>query len=576
MSLQSPQHSRIERLIAITRVVMAIAALLAIWLDPSQPASYTQLAYTSLFCYLLYALGVALLAWQAVVSLRRFQLVTHILDLAFFSLLIYITEGSSSPFFVYFVFSLVCATLRWRWHGILWTAIAALTIFLGMGVYAATLLHDPVFKLNRVIIRAVYLAMAAALLGYLGAHKRRVDGNMTKLAAWPRGTFQEVSPLVQNELAYAANLLHAPRVLMFWEEPDEPWIHLAVWSHNAFHLSREPPDSFDRLVAEPLIDASFFSPDARVPVPRAFYMSSAGLLSWDGPPLHPNVQTRFAIGPVLSPHLRGATFTGRLIFLDMRRLTPDELVLSNIVAHQVVADMDQFYLSRRLQQAAVTEERLRLARNLHDGLLQSLTGMSLQMAAVRRLLEENLHAARDHLLEIQRLIAEEQRDLRFLVRELKSATLDASAGDFNLTSRLAAASEQIERQWGLRVELSAKLSEPQLPTGLAHEIYYIVHEALVNAARHACASTVRVEIEGQNDHVQISVADNGCGFSFRGRYTLPALIALQLGPVMLRDRVASLGGTLALDSTAAGSRLVICLSLAATEEHPANTLSARQ
>ena len=427
MSLQSPQQSRIERLIAITRVVMAVAALLAIWLDPS-PARYARVAYTSLTCYLVYALTLALLAWQAIVFLGRLKFITHILDLVFFSLLIYLTEGSSSPFFVYFVFSLVCATLRWRWHGTLWTAIAALTMFIGMGVYGAVVSHNPAFTLNRVIVRAVYLAVAAALLGYLAAHKRRVDSNMSKLAAWPRGTFREVSALAQNELAHAADLLHAPRVLMFWEEPEEPWIHLAVWSHDAFHLSREPPDTFDRLVAEPLIDASFFSPDARVPAPRVLYTSSAGLRSWDGTPLHPHVQTRFAIGPVLSSHLHGATFEGRLFFLDMRRLTPDEIVVSDIVAHQVVADMDQFYLSRRLQQAAVTEERLRLARNLHDGLLQSLTGMSLQMAAVRRLLEENLHAARDHLLEIQHLIAEEQRDLRFLVRELKSATLDGIQG----------------------------------------------------------------------------------------------------------------------------------------------------
>ena len=91
MSLQSPQQSRIEWLIAIARVVMAITALLAIWLDPSQPASYAQLAYASLLCYLLYTLGMALLAWQAVVSLRRLKLVTHSLDLTFFSLLIYIT-----------------------------------------------------------------------------------------------------------------------------------------------------------------------------------------------------------------------------------------------------------------------------------------------------------------------------------------------------------------------------------------------------------------------------------------------------------------------------------------------------
>jgi hypothetical protein len=222
MSLQSPQQSRIERLIAITRVVMASAALLAIWLDPSQPARYAQIAYASLTCYLVYALALALLAWQAVVSWRRLQLITHVLDLAFFSLLIYLTEGRDPPFFVYFVFSLVCATLRWRWQETLWTAVAALTMFIGIGVYAAIVLHDPGFALNRIIIHAVYLALAAALPGYLGAHKHRVDRHMSKLAAWPRGTFREVSALIQNKLAHAADLLHALRVLMCWEEPEEP------------------------------------------------------------------------------------------------------------------------------------------------------------------------------------------------------------------------------------------------------------------------------------------------------------------------------------------------------------------
>jgi len=76
MSLQSPQQSRIEQLIAITRVVMAVAALLAIWLDPSQPAKYARVAYASLTCYLVYALALALLAWQAVVSLRRLRFTT--------------------------------------------------------------------------------------------------------------------------------------------------------------------------------------------------------------------------------------------------------------------------------------------------------------------------------------------------------------------------------------------------------------------------------------------------------------------------------------------------------------------
>jgi signal transduction histidine kinase len=574
MNLLTPHERRTERLIATTRVVMAVAPLLALWLDPSQAAKYALIAYVSLTCYIAYALALALVAWRADVFLGRLKLITHAADLAFFSLLIYLTEGPISPFFVYFVFSLVCATVRWEWHGTLWTAMAALTMFTGMGVYAGIVLDDPAFKLNRVIVRAVYLAMAAALLGYVGAYRRRVDSNMSKLAAWPRITLGEASALVPNVLGHAADVLNAPRVLMTWEELEEPWIHLALWSRNECHLSREPPDTFEPLVAEPLMGASFLSPDARLPVPTVLYTSSAGLQRWDGAPLHPDLQTRYAVGTVLSTHLRGATFEGRLFFLDMRSLTLDALVLSDIVARQVAADIDQFYLSRRLQQAAVTEERLRLARNLHDGLLQSLTGMSLQLAEVRRLLEKDPHAAREYFLEIQRLIADEQRDLRFLVRELKSDPLDASEADFNLVTRLQAAGEQIKRQWGLRVELGIKLPELRIPRALAHEIYYIVHEALVNAARHACASAVRAELELQNDHVQITIVDNGRGFPFRGRYNLAALISLQLGPMMLKDRIASVGGALVVDSTADGARLDICLPLAPAGGRHADRFSA--
>jgi signal transduction histidine kinase len=292
-------------------------------------------------------------------------------------------------------------------------------------------------------------------------------------------------------------------------------------------------------------------------------------------PFYPDLQTRFAIGAVLSTRLQGETFEGRLLFLDMRRITPDDLVLGEIITRQVAADLDQFYLSRRLQQAAVMEERLRLARNLHDGLLQSLTGMSLQLTEVNRLLEQDPLAAHEYLSDIQRLITEEQRGLRVLVSELKAATPDASGADFGLALRLEAVRKQIERQWGLRVELSMKLPELRVPIGLAHEIYYIVHEALANAARHAHASTVRTELDLQNDHVRISVADNGRGFPFRGRYDLSALISLQLGPTMLRDRVASLEGSLRLDSTAAGVHLDILLPLAPPGRHDSDMSCAR-
>lgn len=555
-------HSRAERLIATGRVVLAAFSLLAVRLGPSGAASPTPWTYGLLSGYGVYALLVALLVWSWRAHLGRLPLVTHVLDLAAFSLFMYFTGGPASPFFIYFVFSLVCATVRWQWRGTLWTTLGTLLAFSALSVYAVGVRGDPTFEPSRFLIRSVLLAVVATLLGYLGAYEQRLRGEMSKLAAWPQAVPPDGSTLVRELLEHAAGLLGAPRVLMGWEEPEEPWFHLASLSHGDFQWTREPPASFEPLVAEPLAGADFLCPDARAPVPLSFRTSPDGLQHWRGAPLHPLFQARFSIGPVLSLRLQGQAVRGRLFCLDGPGMTSDDLVLGEIVARQVAARMDHFYLLQRLRQSAVMEERIRLARELHDGVLQSLTGAALQLQTIRRLFEWDPQAAQDRLLEIQRLIADEQRDLRFFIQELKPAPLGPPEADSSLAARLDELSERIERHWGLRVEVKLERPEARIPEALVREIYRIVHEALVNAARHAHASAAQVELGLQGDQVRLSVADNGRGFRFHGTYDHATLTEMKLGPVMLKERIASLRGSLAIHSTESGARLDIILPLA--------------
>jgi signal transduction histidine kinase len=396
-----------------------------------------------------------------------------------------------------------------------------------------------------------------------------MSGDLSVLgsATWSRIVPREVCARVRTELLRAADLLQAPRVLMIWEESEEPWMHLATWSDHGFDMRQEPPGALEWLVAKPLIGRSFLCLDVRTTVPMVLYTSPPGLQRWFGLPLHPNLQEEFSIGAILSSALRGETFKGRLFFLDMQGLTADHLTLADIAACQVTANVDHFYLSRQWQQAAVAEERQRLARNLHDGVLQSLTVIALQLEAVQHSLAGNSQTASEHLGEIQHLIADEQRDLRFLVRELKSTGREPSEADLCLVARLETMSRQIEHLWGLRVELNMKLPGLRMPTALAYEIYYVIHEAVVNAARHAQASAVHVDLAVQDDHVRITVSDNGHGFPFHGHYNLAALTDLQSGPVMLKERVTSLRGSLTLDSSETGVCLDICLPLPLPEDH---------
>ncbi|MGE0826988.1 MAG: sensor histidine kinase [Candidatus Binatia bacterium] len=242
-------------------------------------------------------------------------------------------------------------------------------------------------------------------------------------------------------------------------------------------------------------------------------------------------------------------------------MTTDDLVLGTIVARNVETRLDQFYLVQQLQHTAITEERVRLARDLHDGLLQSLTGAALQLETSQRLVEQDPEGTRERLLDVQRLLSAEQRELRSFIQELKLPSLTPAETPVNLLPRLEELSGQIERHWGVHVTMDLAGLKTELPTALALDMYRIVHEALINVARHANATAAQVELVVEESQVRITVTDNGRGFSFRGHYDLAALTALHLGPVSLRERIASLGGSLSIDSTDTGAHLTITLPL---------------
>ena len=548
---------RAERLIATSRVVLAAFSLLAVWLDPYTPTTHGQTLYILLMGYVGFALAVAAVVWLAHAPLAQLGLGSHVLDVSLFCVLTYLTEGPTSPFFTYFMFSLVGATLRWHLRGALWTAAVALVAFNGIGVYGSEVMNDPAFEENRFIIRSVYLAVMAGLLGYLGAYEDRRRREMSALAGWPWTTAREQMVPHPEILQSAARILGAPRVLLAWEEPDEPWLHLATWNNGEYRTWREAPETFQPVVAEPLIGLTFLSKDVRASSPVVLRSAPHDRPGWRGAPVHPALQKRFGMSSVLCLPLHGECLDGHLFALDKRRMTGDDLLLGEVVAHQFVSSMDQSLLSRRLRQAAAAEERIRLSRDLHDGVLQSLTGAALQLQTVQRLWEAEPDGARERVEAIQRLIADEQRNLRGFIRDSQLAPAGLTTGTEGLHAGLRELVHRFEELWGLRVTLQLDRLEDQSSDALTYDLCLIVQEALVNAARHAAASEVRVDVASANGQVQVVVTDNGRGFPFLGDYDHAALMSLGLGPVMLKQRVKSLGGTLAIRSTPGGARLDI-------------------
>ena len=557
------RQNRAERLIASGRVVLSVFSLLAVWLDPTEPTRYASIAYSLLAVYLVYSLVLAVLAFRSYALLLELRLPSHVVDLAVAILVSFFTEGPTSPFFLYFVFAMLSAAVRWGWTGTLWTAAVSLTAFLGFGYFFSEVLHDPAFELNRFILRAVYLGVVASLIGHLGVFDERLRKEISLLAAWPR-TPADGSEPVRGVLAHVAGILGLSHLLMVWEDEEEPWLYLALWSASRCEWMREPAGAYEPLVAEPLAEASFLCADAGAASPRVIFTSEGRLRRLRQPPIHPALQARFQIRPVLSWRLRGKSFQGRLFALEEPVRGLDQLLVGEVLAWQAAAHLDQTQLLKRLRDGAALEERVRLARDLHDGIIQSLTVAALRLEAFPRLLETDPGAAREEVRRLQELLASEQRELRSLVHELKPSGAGPvrTAG---LAARLDELCERIESNWGLRMEVKGNFREAVLPEAVARQVHRLVHEAVVNAARHADAEAVHVAVEVERRQVRIEVADDGHGFPFQGKYDLHSLLASGLGPASLRDRIASLGGSLYLSSSQQGSHIEMVVPLAARE-----------
>jgi two-component system, NarL family, sensor histidine kinase UhpB len=182
---------------------------------------------------------------------------------------------------------------------------------------------------------------------------------------------------------------------------------------------------------------------------------------------------------------------------------------------------------------AQEEERTRIARELHDEVNQSLTGLLLRLEAVREAAPPDLQP---ELAETRALANQAMRELLSLARQLRPTALD----DLGLAAAIGGQVEQLERP-GLAAELSIDGDFSDLDDDVQLVVYRVAQEALTNAARHSGAQRVGVALRRSPEEVELSVADDGSGFAFeqseRG-----------LGIGGMRERALLVGGELTIES----------------------------
>ena len=555
-------RTHVERVISAVRVALASAWLFGIWLDPNEPNRYTTLTYTLYGLYIVYSLTLAIVMWSRRGEYRgRLPLVTHIADIVIASLFQYLTFGPSSPFFTFFTFALFGAALRWGSKGTIRTAIAVLCAFVVISVWLSGTLTPDQFELHRFVIRGVYLIVVAIVLVYLSQHEERVREEVRQLARWPITVLKDEATVVPQLLEHSARIVGAGQSTMVWSKDDEPWLYIASWPFRSCAIEQVAPEQVEPVVADGLTELTFlsrtpFSEEGETDVTR-----DGSLAVWRGRAVNMGLEPRLGLAGVASTPFTTDLVSGRVFFMQFATLNADVLPLVEVVGREIGTSLDQVYAYERAREFAVAEDRILVARDLHDGVLQSLTGIRLELQALARGAAADGAATGDRLLGIERALALEQRELRRFIDGLRPTA--AHAERVSLDDRLEEIRDRIGLEWRTPIAIRLNPENLTVPAHLERAVPLMVHEAVVNALKHGHPSRVTVAVEARGETLFITVEDDGSGFAFAGRLDQQTLTERHAGPISLRERVASLGGQIAVDSTPRGARVEVSVPIGA-------------
>ena len=358
------------------------------------------------------------------------------------------------------------------------------------------------------------------------------------LRQWPRGLTPDQRTTVRQALKACCSIFDAPRAVMAWEEREEPWLVVVTLSEDGFTWREAEPEPYVPLVDPSVADISFHD---------------------SGKSISSNFRDATGLHEVISAPIRGEAIQGRVFVAEPKAITESSLIMADLIGLLIERSMDLGVALRTMTREAVQDERIRVARDLHDGLLQSFTGVVLQLETIHSLIDKQPAEARRMITDIEGLIMSDQRELRSYVEQLRPRRRIEVPFDF--ASRMADLRSRFEKQWGIGVAFEIESIDPLVAKSLGHETFRIIQEAVTNSAKHGGASHVRVRLSSGDNKMNIEVVDDGSGFPFNGRLTLAAIRESGVGPAMLAERVAALNGDLAVESSGSGARLEISVPL---------------
>ena len=246
---------------------------------------------------------------------------------------------------------------------------------------------------------------------------------------------------------------------------------------------------------------------------------------------------------------------GRLLLGNTRRrLHSGDLQWLETIVRHLGPPLQNLFLLRHIRAHAIEGERSRISREIHDGILQTLLSVDIQLDVLRRQVPTAPDRVVGGLSSLQETVRNETQELRRMVTDMRPLHVQNA----DLVDLMQGFAERFRNESGLALDLLFDAAELRLPDRICRDLFQIYRESLHNVNKHAHASHIVVKLWQNESRVVLVVDDNGEGFSFAGRFTGDELDRLRLGPISIKERTRSVGGVLTVESAPGhGSRLTV-------------------
>jgi signal transduction histidine kinase len=561
----SGEHLEWDRLVAGARLLTAASLVAGVWTATWFPHGLTP---ALVWGYSAFALAACISVRVAPRFRARASVAIHAVDLLTPLLLIICGIDAGFATFTLLFVAIVSAAYRWGVREALATAAGAALL------NACRSLATDETSLAHLVASSAALLLPATLFGYLAEENRKQSVEalcIASVAIRRAGVRGGLKRTMSDALSSVLAAFQARKAMLVIHDIENG--RLFRWDADRaldaapgpVRLTELPSDALNLFLSTPASVAwhAAHRNGGGASEIHVIARDAAGTLLPDAPVL----PGRFLeeIGPFSQMTAFGMELAGQVnarLFLfdsDARGGTSAAFAFGRRLVDAAAPAVYDSYLLQRLRSRAASIERERVGRELHDGIVQTVMGVQIQMHALSLRSAEEWPDFADELGRLGGVLHEEAIRLRELLQGMKPVTVGPDA----LVDALADLVQRFERETGIAARFVSKLDRVPLSPRVCGEVVRILQEALVNVRKHSGANHVSVRCSIVSGHCVLSINDDGRGFVFTGRRGLGDLDASKQGPWVIKERLRLLGGKMIVESEpGCGARLEISVPLA--------------